>query len=145
MAKGRKFGFVNRTREAVDRVGLALPLPNVNPNVLSGISIITSFAFLALFKFSIILSFLFLIITLLLDWFDGLVAKKFFRTSEEGYLADLTSDRLSEGVMFVIFFPWFCVFVINCALSIFSVKRNKHVIIPARHFFVIFILWLILA
>lgn len=143
MAEGRKLGLVNKLRDNLDRIGLALPLPNVHPNVISGISIITSFAFLASFGFSVILSLLFLILTLLLDWFDGLVAKKFFRTSEEGYLADITSDRLSEGIMFVIFFPWFCLFVLNCALSLMSVARRKHVILPLRHLFVIYLLWLI--
>ena len=143
MAEGRKLGVVNKLRDGLDRIGLALPLPDVHPNVISGISIVTSFAFLASFGFSVILSLLFLVLTLLLDWFVGLVAKKFFRTSEEGYLTDLTSDRLSEGIMFVIFFPWFCLFVVNCVLSLMSVAKRKHVILPLRHLFVIYLLWLI--
>ncbi len=144
MAKDRKFGFVRKLRKEVDKVGLALPLPNVHPNVISGFSIMTSLAFLAIFRFSVVLSLLFLIITLVLDWFDGLIAKKFERGSEEGYLADIMSDRLSEGIMFVIFFPWFCLFVVNCMFSIISVAKKKHVILPLRHVFVIYVIWLIL-
>lgn len=143
MAEDSKFGFVNKFRDKLDRIGLALPLPNVHPNMISGFSILTSFAFLALFRFSVILSFLFLVLTLLLDWFDGVVAKKYFRVSEEGYLADLTSDRLSEGIMFVIFFPWFCLFVVNCLLSMISVVRRKHIILPLRHVFILYLAWII--
>ena len=143
MGWNRKFGFVNRFRSKLDRIGLALPLPDVHPNVISGMSVITSFAFLAFLRFSLVTSFSFLILTLLLDWFDGLTAKKFFRDSEEGYLADMASDRLSEGIMFSVFFPWFCLFAANCLLAMVSVARRRHVVLPLRHVFVIYMIWLI--
>jgi len=79
-------------------------------------------------------SLILLFITILLDWFDGLTAKKFNRGSEEGYFADLVSDRLSEGIIFsVMFFPFFFLFTANCFLTIWSVVRKRHVILPLRH------------
>ena len=132
---------MNSLRSKVDKVGLALPLPNVNPNAVSGLSILTSMLFVLFLSHFPLVSAVFLIITIMLDWFDGLIAKKFGRVSEEGYIVDVMSDRLSEGIIFsVFFFPWFFLFVLNCLLSMRSVVRKKHIIIPLRHIFLVFYL-----
>lgn len=145
MAENTKFRSVNSLRSKVDRFGLALPLPNVNPNFVSGLSILTSMLFVLFLRISPIISIIFLIITVLFDWFDGLIAKKFGRASEEGYLVDLVSDRLSEGIMFsVVFFPWFFLFTLNCLLTMRAVVKKKHVIIPLRHIFLVYYAFLIL-
>jgi phosphatidylglycerophosphate synthase len=128
----------------VDRIGLALPLPNINPNVISGFSIITSLMFLLSMRFSVFLSLLFLAVTLLLDWFDGLISRKLGLVSEDGYLVDLASDRFSEGIIFVaFFFPWFYLFLANCILSIIAVTRRRHLMLPLRHVFLIFYAFLL--
>lgn len=132
----------------MDRIGLALPLPNVNPNAVSGLSVITSML-TALFVYSgpplHFLVIFFLILTIVLDWFDGLIAKKFQRTTEEGYIVDVTSDRLSEGIIFsVFFFPWFFLFVINCLLTMRSFVKGRHVIIPLRHIFLIYYIFMMI-
>lgn len=130
---------MNTFRSRVDKLGLALTFPDMNPNIVSGFSILTSMLFVLLLHFLPVMSMVFLIITILLDWFDGLMARKFERTSEEGYMVDVTSDRLSEGIIFsVIFFPWFFLFTLNCLLTIKSFARRQHVILPLRHIFLVF-------
>jgi len=131
----------------MDKIGLKLPLPDVNPNMLSGLSVITSFIFLLTIKFSLMLSLVILLITLLLDWFDGIVARKFGHASEEGHMVDVASDRFSESLFFVapaFFFPWFYLFTLNCALSLLSVKKKRHVILPLRHVFFVFCVFILL-
>jgi phosphatidylglycerophosphate synthase len=136
---------VNSLRRGTDRIGLALPLPNVNPNVVSGLSIVTSMLFVVSFPFFSFAAVVFLFMTILLDWFDGLIAKKFRRMSEEGYIVDVTSDRLSEGIIFsAVFFPWFFLFVLNCLLTIRSVAKKRHIVLPLRHLFLIYLILLIL-
>ena len=119
-------------------LALARPVGRVS-NIVSGISILTSMAFVLFLSHFPLVSAVFLIITILLDWFDGLIAKKFGRATEEGYVVDVMSDRLSEGIIFsVFFFPWFFLFVLNCFLSMKSVVRKEHIIIPLRHIFLVF-------
>ncbi len=139
MVKHNKLKCVGKIREVTDHIFLKIPLPKVNPNIISGLSILTSLIFILTLEYSSILAFIFIIITLLLDWFDGLTAKKYNLCSKEGYIVDVTSDRLSEGIMFVPFFePWFYLFVLNTILTVFSFTKNKHIIIPLRHIFLIY-------
>lgn len=144
MAEISKFGFVRSFRRYADRFGMALPLPNVNPNAVSGLSVITSMVFVLSLRFSFFgLPLLFLAVTILLDWFDGLIARRYGKGSEEGYFVDLVSDRLSEGIIFsFFFFPWFYLFTLNCMLSIVSVRRKRHVVLPLRHIFMVFYVYL---
>lgn len=130
--------YVRRMRAATDYIFLKMPLPKINPNVISGLSVLTSLFFLSSLKYSSALAFILATITLLLDWFDGLVAKKHNLCSEQGYLVDVTSDRLSEGIMFIPFFmPWYYLFVLNSILTVISVTRKKHTILPLRFVFLI--------
>lgn len=134
----KKTRLVRRVRAVVDYLFLRLPLPKVNPNVLSGLSIITSLLFVLTLRVSSTVALSFIIITLLLDWFDGLIAKKHNLCSEEGYIVDLVSDRVSEGIMFTPFFvPWFFLFVINSILAVVSFIKRKHIVLPLRHAFLI--------
>lgn len=139
MVKHNKLKYVRKIREITDYIFLKLPLPKVNPNIISGLSILTSLLFILSLKYSLILAFVLIISTLLFDWFDGLIAKKYSLCSDEGYIVDVTSDRLSEGIMFIPFFiPWFYLFVLNSILTVFSFAKNKHIIIPLRHIFAIY-------
>lgn len=129
---------MNAFREKLDRVGASLPLPNINPNKISGCSIIVSMFFVMLLRLEVLLSLAFLVIVLILDWMDGAIAKKYSRTSEGGYFVDVMSDRLSEGIIFsFFFFPWFFLFSLNCLLSLASVAIKKHFILPLRHIFLV--------
>lgn len=131
-------------RNGIDKIGVVMPLPNVSPNALSGLSIVFSLLFvLTLGQPFVALALL--VCALLLDWLDGMVARKYNKTSEEGYLIDVASDRFSEAVVFLpFFFPWFFLFSINCLLAFLAVKRSKHIILPLRHVFLVFYAFLAL-
>ena len=125
-------------RKAADRVGTAIPLPDINPNILSGLSVVLSMLFVLFLGYPQAAA-SFLGGVLVLDWLDGLLARKHNRVTEEGYLADVASDRFSEAIVFLpFFFPWFYLFCINCMLALLSVKRRKHIILPLRHIFLVF-------
>jgi len=142
MAEHDKLKWVRRIREATDRAFLKLPLPNIKPNIISGLSILTSMLFILVLKYSLILAFILIIATLLLDWLDGLVAKKRNSCSEEGYMVDVVSDRLSEGIMLIPFFvPWFYLFALNSILTLLSFAKSRHIIIPLRHLFLVYFLF----
>lgn len=133
--------WVIRSRRIFDKLGFLLPLPKINPNIVSGLSVLCSFVFLFLFKTHAVFAMVLLIVILLLDWFDGLIAKKYRLESEEGYICDVAADRFSEGIIFVPFFnPWFFLFVFNNLLSLYSYKYKTHVSLPLRHVFVIYFL-----
>lgn len=139
MVKNNRLKYVRKIREVTDYILLKMPLPKINPNIISGLSILTSLLFILTLKYSSILAFILIIITLLLDLFDGLIAKKYNSCSEEGYIVDVASDRLSEGIMFINFFiPWFYLFVLNTILTVFSVANDKHIVLPLRHIFLIY-------
>ncbi|MCX6817969.1 MAG: CDP-alcohol phosphatidyltransferase family protein [Candidatus Aenigmarchaeota archaeon] len=131
-------------RNGIDKIGMVMPLPNVSPNALSGLSIVFSLLFvLTLGQPFVALALLACV--LLLDWLDGMVARKYGKTSDEGYIVDVASDRLSEAVVFLpFFFPWFFLFSFNCILVLLAVKRNIHIILPLRHVFLVFYAFLAL-
>jgi len=77
MFEPNKLEYVERIRTSIDGALLKLPLPKVHPNIVSVFSIFTSLLFVFSFTSGRIgLSFLLIIVTLLLDWLDGLIAKK---------------------------------------------------------------------
>jgi phosphatidylglycerophosphate synthase len=129
---------VQRFRMVTDYWLLKLPLPNINPNLVSALSVATSVLFLISLKYSLALGILMVFVTLMLDWVDGLIAKKHGRTSNQGYVIDIVCDRYSEAIMFIPFFwPWFYLFALNTLLTYYSFMRNKHIILPLRHVFLV--------
>ncbi len=142
MAGHDKLTCVKKIREMTDRVFLKMPLPKINPNTVSGISVLTSLIFVLVLKYSLVLSIILLAATILLDWLDGLIAKKHNLCSEEGCMADIASDRLSEGIIFIPFFmPWFYLFALNNILAYLSFARRRHIILPLRHVFLLYLLF----
>jgi len=75
MVEHGKLKYVRKIRGVTDYFFLKMPLPNINPNIISGLSILTSLLFILTLKYSLVLAFIFIILTLLFDWFDGLIAK----------------------------------------------------------------------
>jgi phosphatidylserine synthase len=136
MAEHDKLESAKRLREVTDLFYRMIPLPNVDPNLVSGLSVVTSLLFILALGYSPMLAFILIILTLQLDYFDGLIAKKYGRCSEEGYIVDVACDRISEGLMFAPFFvPWFPLFALNTVPTVFGFAKNKHVILPLRHIF----------
>lgn len=138
MAGCNKLKIVEKIREKTDYIFLKLPLPKINPNIISGFSILTSLVFILVLSYPW-LAFIFIIITIMLDWFDGLIAKKHHTVSEQGYMVDLTADRLSEGIMFIPFFmPCFFLFALNNVLTLIGFTKKTHIILPLRHLFLVY-------
>lgn len=122
-----------------------LPLPNINPSWYEVFGLFLSFVFL--YPFIIGAKIFILILILLSDWFDGATSRRYKTLSKDGYLIDLTSDRLSE---LVVFFPidgtslsWFFFFLalINVALAYLSVMTGKHKSMALRFFFLLFLIY----
>lgn len=137
---------VQKIRTRLDNLALKLPLPKINPNALSFLSVVFSLIFWFASKnedklWSTGIAIACLIIIIMLDWLDGLVAKKYKSASKFGWLVDVFADRLSEGILFLSFiFPWFYLFVLNVVLSIISYRTKVHFILPLRIIFLIYFL-----
>ncbi len=130
--------FVKMAKKFLDSIFMGLPLPKISPNVVSGMSIITSIIFIFVLDYPVP-AFIVLLITFLLDGLDGLIARKYKMASEKGYMVDVFSDRLSEGIVFTPFFvPWFYLFALNSILTVFGYARGKHRLIPLRPFFALY-------
>ncbi|MFH0962044.1 MAG: CDP-alcohol phosphatidyltransferase family protein [archaeon] len=142
----KRLWLIEFLREFYEKLVGKLPLPKINPNILSLLSIAASILFVVVFGISRTVGILVLLSAILLDGLDGAVARKWrgaFRTSEEaGYCVDLYSDRLSEGIIFSVFFiPWFPLFAANCLLSFFGAGARRHIVLPLRG---VFLFWLLL-
>lgn len=117
-------------------------LPKINPNFISSFTVILSILFILVLDFNKFIGALILILILIFDALDGEIARRYKLDSEEGYIIDITCDRLSEGFIFVPFFyPWFIIFVFNLFLTILSSKKKIHIILPLRHFFLFYFLF----
>ncbi|MFA5070666.1 MAG: CDP-alcohol phosphatidyltransferase family protein [Patescibacteria group bacterium] len=137
-----KIGIIQKARDVIDLWLLRLPWPKVNPNYISYLALPFSLIFILLWDRYKLLSFFVLVFVLILDWMDGLVAKKYQTASEEGWLVDVTTDRLSEGVIFIHFFhPWFYLFLVNLFLTAASFKFKKFsFILPLRHLLFLYLI-----
>lgn len=140
----KKLGSALKFRALIDPILLAFPLPRVHPDILTAISVLFSMGFLFTDKEEIHL--LLLLFVLLFDWADGLVAHKYnFRKNdaekERGWITDVASDRMSEGLIAISYFiPLFPLFIINTILSIYSFRSGRHLILPIRQLFFLYLL-----
>jgi len=135
---GFKSEYVKKLRAITDSIPLQLPLPRVNPSLVSALSIVTSLTFILVLKHSPVVAWSLVVITLLLDWLDGLIAKKYELCSREGYLVDLIADRISEAILFIPYLvPWFCLFILNSILTLFGIAKRKQIILPLRAAFIV--------
>jgi len=126
-------------RYFIDNLTKKFPLPKINPNKVSGLSVIFSITFVLTFGYSKIISFLFLFLVIFCDFLDGAISKRYYKKNIEGYIVDVTSDRISEGIIFsFFFFPWFYLFTLNIFLTIWSFLNKKHIILPLRQIFIIY-------
>ena len=135
---GYKAAYVRELRAIVDPIALQLPLPRIDPNLVSALSVVTSLGFLLAWNHSRALALLLLLITVSLDWCPGLIAKKYELCSREGYLVDLIADRISEAILFIPYLmPWFCLFILNSILTLFGIAKRKQIILPLRAAFIV--------
>lgn len=132
---------MQRFRTYIDSFVIEAPLPNINPDIISVLSV---FMMVVAFLYpdNIWWVFVFVAMSLLMDWLDGVVARKFKRTSRRGYWVDVICDRLSE-LMLAIFSPllWVPLFSINVIMTFVNMKTKVHLILPLRAAFLVFLLF----
>lgn len=140
MSNPVKLNWVKTIRKYLDGAVIRLPLPNVDPNIISVLSVL--FIIIALiFHDHIWWLFTWVLLSLIFDWLDGVIARKHKRATKKGYLIDVYCDRLSEGLLFIVFFnPWFYFFIVNLFLTVYSWKTKIHFVLALRLFFLIAII-----
>lgn len=136
--------FILRFRNLADGLLIKLPLPRINPSIISVLSIFISLLFVIFWPVGWWLGVIFLSLTLFFDWLDGAVAKKFEMQSRRGWLIDVFCDRLSEVIIFLPFFNlWFYLVIFNILLSIFSFSSKRHLILPLRFAFLLYLIFFV--
>jgi phosphatidylglycerophosphate synthase len=114
-----------------------LPLPKyLDANRISGLSLALSpIAYLLISERAILASIIAIFVVILLDALDGIVARAKGQTfSNEGWVVDVSVDRVSEAVISLALSPIFIMFTIfNISLALLSCHYKKHAIIPLRH------------
>ena len=137
-----KIALVAKARELSDYWLMRLPWPNINPSLITGIAVPLSLVFVFLWDKYPFWAFLALSVSLVTDWLDGIIAKKYHRASEKGWLADVITDRICEGIIFAKFFtPWFYFFLFNILMTFLSYKLKKQMLILSlRHLFFLYLI-----
>lgn len=123
-------------KKIVDKILRWFPFfKRFNINNISGLSLVCSLAFyLLISQRMMIWSSAVLFLVLFLDVLDGSVARsKGQASSEEGWIVDVSVDRISEALVSLALSRVYILLVIsNIGLVFYSYKNNKHVILPLR-------------
>ena len=111
-------------------------LRQVDANMISGLSLVfTPIAYILLSERTIAASIIAIFLILLLDALDGIVARAKGQTSsEDGWMVDVSVDRISEAIIALALSRVFILLtIINMGLALLSYHHKKHAIIPLRH------------
>ena len=111
-------------------------LRQVDANMISGLSLVfTPIAYMLLSERAIAASIIAIFLILLLDALDGIVARAKGQTSsEDGWMVDISVDRISEAVISLALSRVFILLtILNMGLALLSYRYKKHAIIPLRH------------
>jgi phosphatidylglycerophosphate synthase len=120
-------------------------LPNISPSYydIAGIAL----SLLIFITHPIWLQMLLIALILLTDWLDGATARQHSTCSVEGYMMDVVIDRASEGLIFMAFCKtwlgqaFFILWLLNLALAFYSLRVSKHISLPLRFVFILFLFW----
>ena len=127
--------FWTKLRKRKDEITnkiLKIPLPYINPNVLTAISLVCSLLAVYFLFVNHTLFIIFALVHLFIDTFDGVIARKFKLTSKFGYWFDNSTDNLFAILLFIkyviisqnyLFFIFLALFVIYYILRLFSKSR----------------------
>jgi len=111
-------------------------LRQVDANMISGLSLVfTPIAYMLLSERDIAASIIAIFLILLLDALDGIVARAKGQTSsKDGWMVDVSVDRISEAVISLALSRVFILLtILNMGLALLSYRYKKHAIIPLRH------------
>jgi phosphatidylglycerophosphate synthase len=131
----------------IEKVTPRLPL-NANQLSVVGLLLTLLFPFVGkLWPYNILL----LTIILLVDFLDGVQARREVKTEQaknEGYIIDVTFDRLSDCITTIIFIDTiagkilFTLSLTNILLNYLSMKKNIHYSFAIRFFLIIYLIYL---
>jgi phosphatidylglycerophosphate synthase len=110
-------------------------LKRLNPNMISGLSLVFSpIVYLLISERAILASIIVLFLVMLLDVLDGIVARaKGQVSSKDGWIVDVSVDRVSEAVISLALSRIFILItILNMSLALLSYHYKKHAIIPLR-------------
>ena len=131
-------------KQIIDKILNRFPFfKRFNKNNISGLSLVCSLVFyLLISKRIMIWCIAVLILVLFLDVLDGSVARvKGQASSEEGWIVDVSVDRMSEALMSLALSRVYILLVIsNIGLVFYSYKNKKHVILPLRQLLLLILL-----
>ncbi len=118
----------------------------MHPNRISGIGLLLSIPVIyGLVVKDYLLAFIFLFLSLLVDVMDGIVARERGESGSEGWVVDVATDRISEMLVTIAMHPAFIALtIVNTVLSIRSLVKGKHLIIPLRHIVLLLLLLTVL-
>lgn len=111
-------------------------LKHLDANMISGLSLALSpVAYLLIAEKAILASVVVIFLVMLLDAFDGIVARAKGQTSSnDGWVVDVSVDRVSESMISIALSRIFILLtILNMSLAFLSCHYKKHAIIPLRH------------
>ena len=82
-------------------------------------------------------------VVLMTDWLDGATAKRYGEMHKAGYVIDTVTDRVSEAFLFaaeaqtLLGQVFFLLWLVNCVLTFYSIRSNKHTLLPLRFAYLI--------
>lgn len=141
----RFWGF-GPLRALTDPLVQALPLPNVNPTIVTFLALPLSVAFSFLWAAHPVAAAACLVGVLLSDGLDGAIARKYGRSSDRGWWIDSLTDRLSEFILFWTFPVWRLLAVLNLVLLFvgYRIGRNLTVVLRVCFGFWLFVVFVVL-
>ncbi len=117
----------------------------LHPNTLAGLGLILTTFSIIYYRSNPLFFIILLCSALLLDvWAKHL---RITRHNDDPAmkLADWTSDRLSEGVLFAVaWMPWLFLFVLNCFLTLYSFLRKETITLPLRQLFLVYYVFMLI-
>lgn len=137
-----KYDWMVRFRKWLDSFVIeGVPLPNINPDIVSIMSIFMM-AVAFLYPGSLWWICVLVLMSMLLDWLDGVIARKYNRVTKRGYWIDIICDRISEAII-AVYSPllWLPMFTLNLLLTFINLKTKVHLMLPIRAAFLIFLLF----
>ena len=141
MTTPEKYYWMVRFRKWADSFVMDLKLPNINPDIVSYMSV-----FLMVVAFinpkDDLWIFVFVLGAMLLDWLDGVIARMHNRVTRRGYWIDMICDRISEAII-AVYSPllWLPLFLVNIFLTLLQLKSRVQFVLPIRLTFLIFLIF----
>jgi len=147
MEKPNRFWGADELRDGFSVFTSWIPLPNINPSIVSFSALPLSVGFVLLWPAHSGWAVACLVLVFLADMLDGSIAKRYHRASAKGWWIDSLTDRASEFILFCTFGPiWIALATLNLVVTFVSyrLKRNFTLNYRALFAFYLFVITVIL-